>query len=86
MNNSGARAVATTRAILAALAAMLSVSAWSVSAWAGSDDPFRLTADFSDLPAYFPAYLANGFVSTLSAPRGTEATPAYLVALMDYTR
>lgn len=84
MNNSGARAVTTTRAMLTALVTAV-VAAASVSAWAGSDDPFRLSAELSDLPAYFPAYLANGFVSTLSAPRGTEATRSYLVALMDYT-
>ena len=55
------------------------------SAWSEGDDSFRLSATLADLPAYFPAYLANGFVSTLSAPRGTEATRSYLVAFMDYT-
>jgi hypothetical protein len=49
-----------------------------------TDASFRLSAGLEDLPAYFPAYLANGYVSTLSAPRGTEATRAYLVAFMDY--
>jgi hypothetical protein len=49
-----------------------------------SDASFRLSAGIEDLPAYFPAYLANGYISTLSAPRGTEATRAYLVAFMDY--
>ena len=49
-----------------------------------TDASFRLSAGLEDLPGYFPAYLANGYLSTLSAPRGTEATRAYLVALMDY--
>src|ERR1700730_18192417 len=49
-----------------------------------TDASFRLSAGIEDLPAYFPAYLANGYVSTLSAPRGTEATRAYLVAFMDH--
>jgi hypothetical protein len=48
-----------------------------------TDASFRLSAGLEDLPAYFPAYLANGYISTLSAPRGTEATRAYVVALMD---
>jgi protein-glucosylgalactosylhydroxylysine glucosidase len=49
-----------------------------------SDASFELSAAFQDLPGYFPGYLGNGFVSTLTAPRGTEATRAYLVAFMDY--
>jgi trehalose/maltose hydrolase-like predicted phosphorylase len=53
---------------------------------AEEDPSFLLTGTSSDLASYFPTYLANGYVSTLSAPRGTEGTPAYLVALMDYTR
>jgi Glycosyl hydrolase family 65 central catalytic domain/Glycosyl hydrolase family 65, N-terminal domain/Glycosyl hydrolase family 65, C-terminal domain len=46
---------------------------------------FELRAGFEDLREYFPGYLANGYLSTLTAPRGTEATRAYLVGLMDYT-
>src|SRR5579871_5201544 len=41
-----------------------------------ADTSFRLSAGFQDLPKYFPAYLANGYFSTLSTPKGTEATPA----------
>src|SRR5271166_5331903 len=48
------------------------------------DESFQLTATEKDLGNYFPAYLANGYVSTLSTPRGTEGTPTYLVAFMDY--
>src|ERR1022692_327477 len=51
---------------------------------ADTDASFLLTATVKDLSNYFPAYLANGYVSTLSTPRGTEGTPTYLVAFMDY--
>lgn len=53
-------------------------------ALAQPEDDFRLSAGFQDLADYFPGYLGNGFVSTLTAPRGTEPTRAYMVALMDY--
>ncbi|TLZ40559.1 MAG: glycoside hydrolase family 65 protein [Gammaproteobacteria bacterium] len=56
----------------------------TASARGETDASFRLSAGLEDLPAYFPAYLANGYISALSAPRGTEATRAYLVAFMDY--
>src|SRR5271165_6632321 len=49
------------------------------------DESFQLTATAKDLSNYFPAYLANGYVSTLSTPRGTQGTPTYLVAFMDYS-
>lgn len=49
------------------------------------DASFQLTATAKDLVNYFPAYLANGYVSTLSTPRGTQGTPTYLVAFMDYS-
>src|SRR3977135_4375577 len=67
------------RAVLCALSLVVAASARGET-----DASFRLSAGLADLPAYFPAYLANGYVSTLSAPRGTEATRAYLVAFMDY--
>ena len=54
------------------------------AAHAAGDASFELSAAFRDLPAYFPGYLANGYLSTLTAPRGTEATRAYLVGFMDY--
>lgn len=50
-----------------------------------TDRSFLLRAGFSDLPSYFPGYLGNGFITTFTAPRGTEATETSLVALMDYT-
>src|SRR5258708_1509167 len=67
------------------LAAMLLV-ALTLPAWAEQDPGFLLTGTESNFTSYFPTYLANGYASTLSAPRGTEGTPTYLVAFMDYTR
>ncbi|MBV8876764.1 MAG: glycoside hydrolase family 65 protein, partial [Gammaproteobacteria bacterium] len=69
-------------ALVAALAGLLLLT--SVAARAGSDPSFQLSAGPENLPNYFPGYLANGYLSTLSAPRGTEATRAYLVGFMDY--
>ncbi len=63
-------------------AALLLVAA--ASARGEGDASFRLSAGLDDLPGYFPGYLGNGYLSTLTAPRGTEATRAYLVGLMDY--
>jgi protein-glucosylgalactosylhydroxylysine glucosidase len=63
-------------------AALLAVAA---SARAETDASFLLTAGSGDLPHYFPTYLANGYFSTLSAPRGTEVTRSYMAGLMDYT-
>ena len=52
----------------------------------GETDPsFLLRAGLDDVPRYFPGYLGNGYLGTLTEPRGTEATPTYLVAVMDYT-
>lgn len=55
------------------------------SAHAGADASFLLRAELKDLPAYFPGYLGNGYLGTLTAPRGTESTPTYVIAFMDYT-
>jgi protein-glucosylgalactosylhydroxylysine glucosidase len=52
---------------------------------ASEDASFVLHAEAKDLPAYFPGYLGNGYVGTLTAPRGTEPTRSYLIAFMDYT-
>lgn len=57
----------------------------ATSARAGTDASFLLSAELKDLPAYFPGYLGNGYLGTLTAPRGTESTPTYVVAFMDYT-
>ncbi|MGH8253336.1 MAG: glycoside hydrolase family 65 protein [Steroidobacteraceae bacterium] len=68
--------------ILAIAATVL--AAQTTPARAAVDPGFVLNADATDLNQYFPAYLANGYVSTLSAPRGTEGTPAYMAGYMDY--
>ncbi len=53
----------------------------------GQTEPgFLLTATAKDFASYFPGQLANGYLSTLTAPRGTEGNLAYLVAFMDHTR
>lgn len=48
------------------------------------DATFELTATAADWNSYFPSYLANGYFSTMTAPRGTEGALAYMVGLMDY--
>jgi trehalose/maltose hydrolase-like predicted phosphorylase len=53
---------------------------------AGPDSSFSLTASAKDFDNYFPSYLANGYFSTMTAPRGTEGNLAYMVAFMDYAR
>ena len=53
-------------------------------AQAATDPGFLLTASSDDFASYFPGQLANGYLSTLTGPRGTEGNLAYLVGLMDY--
>src|SRR5215813_13481280 len=53
---------------------------------AQTDPSFLLTATASDLDQYFPSYLANGYLSTMTGPRGTESNLAYMVAFMDYAK
>ena len=65
------------------LAALLLAAASDTQA--AGDASFTLSAAMKDLPAYFPGYLGNGYVGTLTAPRGTEATRTYLAAFMDHT-
>lgn len=64
---------------LALLACCLSAQA------AHTPDSFRLTATARNFGHYFPTYLANGYFSTMSTPRGTAPARAYMVAFMDYT-
>lgn len=68
-----------------ALWCVLTFLAVAARASDASDASFELRAGLEDLREYFPGYLANGYLSTLTAPRGTEATRAYLVGFMDYT-
>jgi hypothetical protein len=55
-------------------------------AHAETDSSFLLTVTSEDLASYFPSYLANGYLSTMTAPRGTESNLAYMVAFMDYAK
>ena len=55
-------------------------------ALAAPDSTFTLTARAEDFGSYFPSYLANGYFSTMTAPRGTEGNLAYMVAFMDYAK
>ena len=58
----------------------------AIPALAAADDTFSLSASAEDFGRYFPSYLANGYFSTMTAPRGTEGNLAYMVAFMDYTK
>src|SRR6202166_1048428 len=53
---------------------------------AAPDPSFILSASAEDFDRYFPSYLANGYFSTMTAPRGTEGNLAYMVAFMDYAK
>jgi trehalose/maltose hydrolase-like predicted phosphorylase len=55
-------------------------------ALADPDATFSLSASAADFDRYFPSYLANGYFSTMTAPRGTEGNLAYMVAFMDYAK
>jgi protein-glucosylgalactosylhydroxylysine glucosidase len=50
------------------------------------DAGFTLSANAADFGNYFPSYLANGYFSTMTAPRGTEGNLAYMVGFMDYAQ
>ena len=54
------------------------------STFAATDPTFLLHATSADWDRYFPSYLANGYFSTMTAPRGTEGNLAYMVAFQDY--
>lgn len=64
----------------------LCVSVHAAPAPVETDPGFLLSATAKDFDNYFPTYLANGYFSTMSAPRGTEGNLAYMVAFMDYTK
>jgi protein-glucosylgalactosylhydroxylysine glucosidase len=64
----------------------LLVAVPAISALAGAEDTFSLSASAQDFGNYFPSYLANGYFSTMTAPRGTEGNLAYMVAFMDYAK
>lgn len=62
----------------------LAISCAAPIAQAATDPSFLLTATSKDFASYFPGQLANGYFSTMTAPRGTEGNLAYMVAFMDY--
>ena len=66
----------------ALLAALLLLG---VAGPACADQGFTLSVDAKGLPRYFPGLLGNGFLVTLTDPRGTRATQTYAVGLMDRT-
>ena len=68
-------------ALLLHVALVLAVTAAPVHA---EDPSFQFTATSKDFGNYFPGYLANGYFSTMTSPRGTEPDAAYMVAFMDY--
>lgn len=68
----------------AGVAAIAAVVAATAAAQTNTDPSFLLSAGMADLKSYFPGYLANGYLSTTTTRRGTEAAPAYLIAFMDY--
>jgi trehalose/maltose hydrolase-like predicted phosphorylase len=55
------------------------------STLAGAGPSFELTATEKDFSLYFPAYLANGYFTTSTSLRGTDATLSFMVGVMDYT-
>ena len=53
---------------------------------AQADPSFELTGTAKNFDTYFPSYLANGYFSTMTSVRGTEANMSYMVAFMDYAK
>ncbi|RAP59490.1 glycoside hydrolase family 65 protein [Oleiagrimonas sp. MCCC 1A03011] len=68
------------------LSSLLALACMSAPVVAATPDSFLLTATQRDFGHYFPTYLANGYFSTMSTPRGTGPARAYMVAFMDYTK
>jgi trehalose/maltose hydrolase-like predicted phosphorylase len=71
---------------LAWLVALVVVCAAPLARAATTDPSFLLSATSKDFASYFPGQLANGYLSTTTAPRGTEGNLAYMVGLMDYAK
>jgi trehalose/maltose hydrolase-like predicted phosphorylase len=69
------------------LCALFLAAIAAVPAARGATDPsFLLTGTADNFGSYFPGYLANGYFSTMTSPRGTEPARAYMVAFMDYDK
>jgi hypothetical protein len=56
------------------------------TAAADASDSFTLTAGIADLSNYFPTYLANGYWSLASTPKGTDGAASQMAGVMDYSR
>jgi len=74
-----------THRLLSPLIVALAFSA-PVVTHAATDPSFVLTATSKNFDNYFPSYLANGYFSTMTSVRGSEANLAYMVAFMDYAK
>lgn len=64
----------------------LIASVIAAPAFGQTDPSFLLTGTAKNFDSYFPSYLANGYFSTMTSPRGTEPVPGYMVAFMDYAK
>ena len=64
----------------------LALCGGAASAFSATDPSFLLTGTADNFGSYFPSYLANGYFSTMTSPRGTEPNRAYMVAFMDYSK
>jgi trehalose/maltose hydrolase-like predicted phosphorylase len=64
----------------------LAACAAAATSQAATDPSFLLTATSDNFGSYFPSYLANGYFSTMTSPRGTDPIRAYMVAFMDYSK
>jgi len=65
---------------------LLAIAGPAAAQDAGSDPSFVLTGSSADFDSYFPGYLANGYFSNMTSPRGTEPAMGYMVAFMDYAK
>jgi protein-glucosylgalactosylhydroxylysine glucosidase len=64
----------------------LAIFGFAANAFSATDPSFLLTGTADNFGSYFPSYLANGYFSTMTSPRGTEPNRAYMVAFMDYSK
>ncbi len=68
------------------LVALMLTAVAGTPAMGATDPSFMFTATSKNFRTYFPAYLANGYFSTLTSPRGTGPKMGYMVAFMDYRK
>lgn len=68
------------------LACLALAALFAAPAMAATDPGFLLTGTSDNFGSYFPSYLANGYFSVMTSPRGTEPNRGYMVAFMDYAK